>query len=125
VPTTHYRTSLDVRRRLRTQREEAGWQAANIERYLEDVQYEGEIDVWVESAATTEYFDFGVETDIRPTPAAEVMDSDESQRITEEQMRKQLDEYRGEIDEEIEPLPGTFEPSTLGVDSAQSASCLH
>ena len=49
----------------------------------------------------------------------------EWQRITEEQLRKQLDESRGEIDEGIEPLPGAFERSTLGVDSAQSASCLH
>jgi len=144
-------TTLDVRRLMRTELEAAGWQSANIERYLEGLQKEmSEIEVWIDAeglarrivtsdtlprtdetmpdqtVTTTEYFDFGVETDIQPPPAAEVMDSEEWQRITEEWMRKRLDEYRGEIDDGIESLPGAFEPSTLpGADSEQPASCLH
>lgn len=78
---------------------------------------------WV---TTTEFFDFGLETDIQPPPGPELLESGEWERITEEWMRKRLDEYSGEIEDGIEPLPGAFAPSRLpDADSEQPASCLH
>jgi hypothetical protein len=79
---------------------------------------------WV---TTTEYFDLGLRAEIQAPPAAEVLKLDEWERITEKQMRKDLDEYMLELEREAgtAPLPGAFAPSaTLELDSAES-SCLH
>jgi hypothetical protein len=158
VQTTRYRTKLDLRRMTRLELEEAGWQVANIERYLDGlVEGAREIDVWVDSdrlvrrivandtwgsaeeaapdhnVTTTEFFDFGLDTDIQPPPAAEVMTPedwervlDDSQHATEIEMREWLDKFPSGADEGSQPLPGAFEPSTLlRGNPAQPASCLH
>ena len=99
-----------------------------------------EIDVWVDSdglvrrivtaesspgaamewQTTTEFFDFGLDAEIQPPPAAEVVDSEEWIRITE------MDEYFDEIEEGSTPLPGAFEPEmSSGGGSEEPPSCLH
>ena len=154
VPTTHYRGEVDIRSRTEAELQKAGWKAANVERYLEGIEATRDIDIWVDSegrvrrvvttdaspgadvgmsgdwVTTTEYFDFGLETDIQRPPAAEVLDSEEWQRVVEkrtrEEMRAWQEEALSEDDESSQPLPGAFEPSTLpGADSEQPASCLH
>jgi hypothetical protein len=106
VPTIHYRGQLDVRSRIKASLETEGWKSANIERYLEDmVETRQMIDVWVDSegrarrvvstdetlhaetgsVTTTEYFDFGLEYDIQAPPVAEVLESEELERILEKQ----------------------------------------
>jgi hypothetical protein len=139
VSTTHYRGEVDVTSRIESDSD------------LEDVQEVREIDVWVDSegrarrvvatdempgvedgmngrwVTTTEYFDFGLRAEIQAPPAAEVLKSDEWERITEKQMRKDLDEYMLELELEAgtTPLPGAFAPSAaLELESAES-SCLH
>ena len=118
VTTTRYRATLDEKQVLRAQLEAEGWKVANIERYLETmVRTEQELDLWVDAAGlarrvvkttdsegvvppgmthrsvtTTEYFDFGVEAEIEPPPVAEVIDSDEWQRITEERTPAEAEE---------------------------------
>jgi hypothetical protein len=148
VSTTRYRSTIDVGHGIRIELEGAGEEAANVDRSLEEGASPREIDVWIDSegrarrvvttdrspgaevgmtsdwVTTTEFFDFGLETDIQPPPAAEVLDSEEWQRIVEEQMREEMDEFRDEMDEGLEPLPGSFSYST-GADSGQPASCLH
>jgi hypothetical protein len=110
VPTTHYRGQLDVRSRIKASLETEGWKAANIERYLADMEETRQtMDVWVDSegrarrvvatdemldaevgsVTTTEYFDFGLEYDIQAPPAVEVLESEEWERITEKQMEEE------------------------------------
>ena len=70
------------------------------------------IDVWVDSegrarrvvttagtpgaeegwVTTTEYFDFGLEVDIQAPPAAEVLESEELERIMEKQMEEEQED---------------------------------
>jgi len=107
VPTTHYRGELNMRSRIEASLEAEGWTSANIKRYLESVDETRQMmDVWVDSegrarrvvttdatmgtdagwVTTTEYFDFGLEAEIQAPPAAEVLESEEWERITEKQM---------------------------------------
>ena len=110
VPTTHYRGELNMRNRIEASLEAEGWKSANIARYLEDMEEtRQEIEVWVDSEGrarrvvttdetldaevgsltTTEYFDFGLNVDIQAPPAAEVLASEEWERITEKQMEEE------------------------------------
>lgn len=63
---------------------------------------------------TSEYFDFGVEPAIEPPPAAEVIESEEWQRLQEQELEEL--EIQGEVG--TETLPGAFEPNV-------TPSCLH
>jgi hypothetical protein len=113
VPTVHYRGEVDMRSRIRLSLETAGWKPANIERYLEELgETRQVIDVWVDSegrarrvvttdgttstdagwTTTTEYFDFGLEVDIQAPPAAEVLQSEELERITENPMEPEQED---------------------------------
>ena len=141
VPTTRYRTTLDQRQVMRDQLEDDGWKAVNIERYLEQmVATEEDVEIWVDadglvrrivkttnaqlplmthrSVTTIVYFDFGVEQNIVAPPAAEVIDSDEWQRLARARMDEQMEEQRRRFEGGIESLPGAFEPSV-------APSCLH
>jgi hypothetical protein len=135
VSTTHYRGEVDASSRIESDVQD-----------VEDAQEIREIDVWVDSegrarrlvttdktpgaeegrgwVTTAEYFDFGLEAEIQAPPAAEVLTLDEWERITEKQMRRELDAYMLELEEGITPLPGAFAPSAAPeVDSVES-SCL-
>ena len=146
VSTTLYHATIDVRSSTRKALEADGWKARNIERFLEDVQGMREIDVWVDSdglvrrivtaesspgaamewQTTTEFFDFGLDAEIQPPPAAEVVDSEEWLRITEKRLEEEMDEYLDEIEEGSTPLPGAFEPEmSSGGGSEEPPSCLH
>lgn len=113
VPTTHYRGELNMRSRIEASLEAEGWTSANIERYLESVDETRQMmDVWVDSegrarrvvttdgtlgaeegwVTTTEYFDFGLEVDIQAPPRAEVLKSEEWERITENQMEEERED---------------------------------
>ena len=132
APTTRYRTTLERKQLMREQLERDGWKGANIDKYLETVpETEEKVEVWVDAAdvtrrvvttsttdvprfgthrsvTTTEYFDFGVAAEIEPPPAAEVIESNEWQRLQEQQMREQLEND----DEEATPLvPSAFDPA--------------
>ncbi len=65
------------------------------------------------AVTTSEYFDFGVEPAIEPPPAAEVIESEEWQRLQERLKELQIE---GEVG--IDLLPAAFEPNV-------SPSCLH
>jgi hypothetical protein len=148
VPTTHYRGEVDVRNRIEADLETEGWKSTNIERYLDQLEETHRvIDVWVDSegrarrvvttdatigadagwVSTTEYFDFGLETVIQAPPAAEVLPSKEWERITEKQMKAELesdlDAYRLEQDDGVTPLPGAFVPSTASDEDSAESSC--
>jgi hypothetical protein len=137
VPTTHYRGEVDVSSRIESESD------------LEDVQEIRELDVWVDSegrarrlvstdktpgaeegmtgvwVTTIEYFDFGLEAEIQAPPSAEVLELDEWERITEKQMRKDLDEYVLELEAGTTPLPGAFAPSAAPEVESVESSCLH
>jgi hypothetical protein len=105
VETTHHQTALDQRRALRRDLEREGWADANIERALEGMSSRPvEIELWIgadglvrrvrwrdesseeprwSSETTTEFFDFGVETNIQPPPATDVAEQDEWLRVIE------------------------------------------
>ena len=110
VPTTRYRGEVDVRSRMEASLKTEGWKSTNIEAYLEHIEETRRtIDVWVDSegrarrvvttdaamgtdagwVTTTEYFDFGLEVDIQAPPAAEVLESEELERITEKRMEEE------------------------------------
>jgi hypothetical protein len=146
VPTTHYRGELNVRSRIEADLETEGWKSANIERYLESIEETRRvIDVWVDSegrarrvvtteetpgadegwVTTTEYFDFGLEAEIQAPPAAEVLESEEWDRITQKQMQTELDELRVEAEQGVVPLPGAFAPSEESDSDSPPSSCLH
>jgi hypothetical protein len=139
VPTTHYRTTLDRKQLTREQLEDEGWKDANIEKYLETIpETEEDVELWVDddglarrvvttsttefpqagdtqrTVTTSEYFDFGLAPPIEPPPAAEVIESDEWQRLQEQQ----LEELQIEGEVGTDQLPGAFEPSV-------EPSCLH
>jgi hypothetical protein len=113
APTTHYRAEVNVRSRIKTSLETEGWKPANIEAYLEHVEETRRtIDVWVDSegrarrivtidaamgtdagwVTTTEYFDFGLEVDIQAPPVAEVLKSEEWDRVTQQQGEKEQED---------------------------------
>ena len=113
IPTTHYRSELNMRNRIEASLEAEGWKSANIELYLEQMEETRlVIDVWVDSEArarrvvttdgalgaeegwvtTTEYFDFGLEVDIQAPPAAEVLESEELERIMEKKMEEEQED---------------------------------
>jgi hypothetical protein len=139
VPTTHYRTTLDRKQLTREQLEREGWKDANIEKHLQTIpETEEEVELWVDAAdltrrvvttstttfaqvgmthrsvTTTEYFDFGVELAIEPPPAGEVIESEEWQRMQEQQLEEL--QIEGEVGTGL--LPGAFEPNV-------TPSCLH
>lgn len=143
MSTTRYRTTLDRRRAIREKLEDDGWKAVDIERYLEEqLMGEEEIELWVDAdelarrivatasteglhglsgldtVTTTEYFDFGIEAEIQPPPAADVIDSDEWRRITEERTREQMDAYRTELEQGL-AIAGAFEPSEQAAPSCR------
>jgi hypothetical protein len=116
VPTTRYRTTLDREQLMREQLEHEGWKDANIEQHLETVpETKEEVEVWVNAAdltrrvvttstttiaatgvthrsiTTSEYFDFGVAPAIEAPPAADVIESEEWQRLQEQQRRARSD----------------------------------
>ena len=98
-----------MRNRIEASLEAEGWKSANIERYLERMEETragdrrlgrfggarprgchhrralGAEEGWI---TTTEYFDFGLEVEIQAPPAAEVLESEELERITGEADRK-------------------------------------
>lgn len=143
VPTTRYRTTRDPKRETRRQLEDEGWKETNIEKYLETIpETEEEVELWVDddglarrvvttsttefpqtgvtqrAVTTSEYFDFGVESEIEAPPAAEVIESDEWQRLMDASMKEQMEEEHRRFEGGIESLPGAFEPSV-------APSCLH
>ena len=103
VTTTHFRATVDDRRRMRRQLEEGGWKAERIDAYLAQ-RHPSEliVDVWVDDTGvarrvresrensstrivtTSDYSDFGHQETIEPPPAAEVLDADEWARIQQE-----------------------------------------
>jgi hypothetical protein len=100
VTTTHFRTTVDNRRRMRRQLEEGGWKAERIDAYLAHRRpSELSVDVWVDDAGvarrvrerteglvtTSDYSDFGHQEVIVPPPAAEVVEEDEWMRIQQRQ----------------------------------------
>jgi hypothetical protein len=105
VETTHYRTQLGLRRATRRELERDGWDERNIQRALDGLE-DGPvaIDIWIgvdglirrivsqsegagddswSTESTTEFFDFGVETDIRQPPPGEVIEQAEWLRLIE------------------------------------------
>jgi hypothetical protein len=136
VPTTHYRGEVDASSRIESDVQD-----------VEDAQEIRGIDVWVDSegrarrlvttdktpgaeegrgwVTTAEYFDFGLKAEIQAPPAAEVLELDEWERITEKQMRKDLDEYVLELEAGTTPLPGAFAPSAAPEVESVESSCLH
>ena len=114
LQTTRYRTQLDLERAMRRDLDREGWAEPNIQRVVEGIEGgPAEIDIWIgadglirrvvwrtESAlkpswsieTTTEFFDFGVEVDIQPPPAGEVMDQDEWLRLVNQEQREWLDD---------------------------------
>jgi hypothetical protein len=137
VSTTHYRGEVDVSSRIESDLEE-------------DIPEIREVDVWVDSegrarrlvttdkttgaeegmtgvwVTTTEYFDFGLDAEIQAPSAAEVLKLDEWVRITEKQMRTELDEYMLELERQqgATPLPGTFAPSAASELGWAEPSCM-
>jgi len=116
VPTTRYHTTFDRDKWTREQLELAGWKAANIERYLEQIRFDPEedIQVWVDAAErtrrvvttmiteaagdtermvdTVEYFDFGAKVTISAPPAGEVIDSGEWERFVATELAPSVDQ---------------------------------
>jgi hypothetical protein len=99
VATTHFRATVDDRRRVRRQLEEGGWKPKNIDAYLAHSDpSELIVDVWVDDTgvarrvretspsyvSTSTYSDFGHQEAIEPPPAAEVLEADEWARIQQE-----------------------------------------
>jgi hypothetical protein len=141
VPATRYRAVVDAVLETRRQLEDAGWKAANIDRYLEEVDptsYQLEVridadrlvrrvtttydidDAANRSVTTAEYFDFGVTVDIQPPPAAEVIDGEEWQSRLLAQFKAERDASDPDGDGVVK-LPGGFEPKTPNA----APTCLH
>ena len=154
VSTIRYRGAVDVREQTRHQLEADGWQPANVERYLDTLaEQTEEVDVWVDDAGVARrvqrhirasegepelrtetvvverFFDFGVQAEIEPPPASEVMSQDEwlqaAQAQQEEGLRESLDEGVAEEDDAVPPLPGSFVPPVFSDAGEPPPSCLH
>jgi len=147
VSTTRYHSTIDARTSARKMLVAEGWKERNIERYLENVEGTTEIDVWVDSdglvrrvvtaessqaaagegaaaewLTTTEYFDFGLEVQIQPPPAAEVVD-EPTWLADDEVIGESMDALELEAAEDSELLPGGWESYPPG-DSYQPRRCM-
>jgi uncharacterized membrane protein len=135
VATTRYRAEIDRERLIRESLDAAGWKAENVERYLDELEESKEqVDVWIDAdglvrrtvttetpleweegsaggwTTTTEYFDFGLEVEVEVPPADEVIGSEEWQRISDERMQAELDDFAAAPDLDVR-VPGAFEPA--------------
>lgn len=118
VRTTRYHATIDLRRVIRLEVEESGSKQMDIDSFVDGVDDSTqEIELWTDaeglarrvvtttssydpdtrvtarSVTTTEYFDFGVEVEVEPPPADEVVGSEEWLRLTEQRMRAELEEW--------------------------------
>ena len=98
VETTRYRTQLDLGEAIRLEGDGGGpveldiWIGEDglIRRVVQRHDSTGDPSWSFET--TTEFFDFGVEADIQPPPAGEVMEWEELTRLSEAQQPKWLEE---------------------------------
>jgi hypothetical protein len=137
IRTTRNRAELDRERLTRESLEAAGWKPENVVRYLDELEEsKEEIEVWIDAdglvrrivtttplaweegsaggwTTVTEFFDFGLEVEVEAPPAAEVIESDEWEQISEARMKADIEAFTAgsSVDAVDVSVPGAFEPS--------------